>query len=36
VAAKAPLLDLTVEEPDIEEVVRRIYAEGAGSDLEDA
>ena len=28
VAAKAPLVDLTVEEPDIEDVVRRIYAEG--------
>jgi ABC-2 type transport system ATP-binding protein len=28
VASKAPLLDLTVEEPDIEDVVRRIYAEG--------
>ena len=35
VAAQAPLRDLTVEEPDIEDVVRRIYAErqasGAGS-----
>jgi ABC-2 type transport system ATP-binding protein len=28
VAARAPLLDLAVEEPDIEEVVRRIYLEG--------
>jgi len=28
VAAQAPLLDLAVEEPDIEEVVRRIYLEG--------
>jgi ABC-2 type transport system ATP-binding protein len=28
VAAKAPLVDLTVEEPDIEDVIRRIYAEG--------
>jgi ABC-2 type transport system ATP-binding protein len=28
VASKAPLVDLTVEEPDIEDVVRRIYAEG--------
>ena len=26
VAAKAPLVDLTIEEPDIEEIVRRIYA----------
>jgi ABC-2 type transport system ATP-binding protein len=29
VAALAPLRDLTIEEPDIEDVVRRIYAEGA-------
>lgn len=29
VAGLAPLKDLTVEEPDIEDVVRRIYAEGA-------
>src|SRR5215204_394810 len=29
VASRAPLVDLTVEEPDIEDVVRRIYAEGA-------
>jgi ABC-2 type transport system ATP-binding protein len=28
VAASAPLVDLSVEEPDIEEVVRRIYVEG--------
>jgi ABC-2 type transport system ATP-binding protein len=28
VAARAPLVDLAVEEPDIEEVVRRIYVEG--------
>jgi viologen exporter family transport system ATP-binding protein len=28
VAERAPLVDLTVEEPDIEDVVRRIYAEG--------
>jgi ABC-2 type transport system ATP-binding protein len=28
VAALAPLRDLTLEEPDIEDVVRRIYAEG--------
>jgi ABC-2 type transport system ATP-binding protein len=28
VAQRANLLDLTVEEPDIEDVVRRIYAEG--------
>jgi ABC-2 type transport system ATP-binding protein len=28
VASRAPLVDLTVEEPDIEDVVRRIYAEG--------
>ena len=28
VAAQAPLVDLAVEEPDIEEVVRRIYVEG--------
>ena len=28
VAASAPLVDLTIEEPDIEEVVRRIYVEG--------
>jgi ABC-2 type transport system ATP-binding protein len=26
VAARAPLVDLTIEEPDIEEIVRRIYA----------
>ncbi len=35
VAAQAALRDLTVEEPDIEDVVRRIYAErqaGAGDD----
>lgn len=29
VAALAPLRDLTLQEPDIEDVVRRIYAEGA-------
>jgi ABC-2 type transport system ATP-binding protein len=29
VAAKAALRDLAIEEPDIEDVVRRIYAEGA-------
>jgi ABC-2 type transport system ATP-binding protein len=29
VAAQAPLRDLAIEEPDIEDVVRRIYAEGA-------
>ncbi|HEV8654926.1 MAG TPA: ATP-binding cassette domain-containing protein [Candidatus Limnocylindria bacterium] len=29
VAAHAPLRDLAIEEPDIEDVVRRIYAEGA-------
>jgi ABC-2 type transport system ATP-binding protein len=28
VAERAPLVDLTVEEPDIEDVVRRIYAKG--------
>jgi FdrA protein len=28
VAARAPLRDLALEEPDIEEVVRRIYREG--------
>ena len=28
VASQAPLLDLSVEEPDIEDVVRRIYTEG--------
>ncbi len=28
VAARAPLIDLAVEEPDIEEVVRRIYVDG--------
>jgi ABC-2 type transport system ATP-binding protein len=28
VAARAPLVDLALEEPDIEEVVRRIYVEG--------
>jgi ABC-type uncharacterized transport system ATPase subunit len=27
VAAKAKLVDLALEEPDIEEVVRRIYTE---------
>lgn len=31
VAALAPLRDLTIEEPNIEDVVRRIYAEGGGS-----
>jgi ABC-2 type transport system ATP-binding protein len=31
VTERARLVDLTVEEPDIEDVVRRIYAEGAGS-----
>ena len=30
VAAQAPLRDLTIEEPDIEDVVRRIYATGTG------
>ena len=29
VAAQAPLLDLAIEEPDIEEVVRRIYSRAA-------
>jgi ABC-2 type transport system ATP-binding protein len=29
VTSKVPLVDLTVEEPDIEDVVRRIYTEGA-------
>jgi ABC-2 type transport system ATP-binding protein len=29
VAAQAPLRDLALEEPDVEEVVRRIYLEGA-------
>ena len=29
VMAKAPVRDLAIEEPDIEDVVRRIYAEGA-------
>jgi len=28
VASQAPLVDLAVEEPDIEDVVRRIYTEG--------
>jgi ABC-2 type transport system ATP-binding protein len=28
VAAKAPLVDLAIEEPDIEEIVRRIYEHG--------
>jgi ABC-type uncharacterized transport system ATPase subunit len=28
VAAQVPLLDLTVEEPEIEAIVRTIYAEG--------
>jgi ABC-2 type transport system ATP-binding protein len=28
VAAQAPLLDLAIEEPDIEDIVRRIYEEG--------
>jgi len=28
VSEKAEVLDLTVEEPDIEDVVRRIYAAG--------
>ena len=32
VAERAPLVDLAIEEPDIEEIVRRIYVEGvAGS-----
>ena len=30
VAAAAPLVDLTVEEPEIEDIVRRIYSEGVG------
>jgi ABC-2 type transport system ATP-binding protein len=30
VAERSALVDLTVEEPDIEGVVRRIYAEGVG------
>jgi ABC-2 type transport system ATP-binding protein len=29
IAARAPLVDLAIEEPDIEDVVRRIYVEGA-------
>ena len=29
VAARAPLVDLAVEEPDVEEIVRGIYLEGA-------
>jgi ABC-2 type transport system ATP-binding protein len=29
VAAQAPLLDLAIEEPDIEDVVRRIYSGAA-------
>jgi ABC-2 type transport system ATP-binding protein len=29
IAARAPLVDLAIEEPDIEDVVRRIYLEGA-------
>ena len=36
VAQRANLLDLTVEEPDIEDVVRRIYAEGSTLDFQDA
>jgi ABC-2 type transport system ATP-binding protein len=28
VAERAPLVDLALEEPEIEEVVRRIYVEG--------
>jgi ABC-type uncharacterized transport system ATPase subunit len=28
VAATARLVDLSIEEPDIEEIVRRIYLEG--------
>ncbi len=32
VAERAPLVDLTVEEPDIEDVVRRIYATSPGMD----
>jgi ABC-2 type transport system ATP-binding protein len=28
IAARAPLVDLAIEEPDIEDVVRRIYVEG--------
>jgi ABC-2 type transport system ATP-binding protein len=31
VAAQAPVRDLAIEEPDIEDVVRRIYAEGASA-----
>ena len=31
VAAQAPLKDLTIEEPDIEDVVRRIYATATGT-----
>jgi ABC-2 type transport system ATP-binding protein len=28
VAARAPLVDLALEEPEIEDIVRRIYLEG--------
>jgi ABC-type uncharacterized transport system ATPase subunit len=28
VVARAPLVDLAVEEPDIEEIVKRVYTEG--------
>jgi ABC-2 type transport system ATP-binding protein len=31
VAARAPLLDLALEEPDVEEIVRGIYLEGTGT-----
>jgi ABC-type uncharacterized transport system ATPase subunit len=31
VAAKAAVRDLAIEEPDIEDVVRRIYAESASA-----
>jgi ABC-2 type transport system ATP-binding protein len=32
VAARAPLVDLALEEPDVEEIVRGIYLEGVGRD----
>jgi viologen exporter family transport system ATP-binding protein len=34
VAQQAPILDFAVEEPDIEDVVRRIYTEGRSSSFE--
>ena len=34
VAQQAPIVDLSMEEPDIEDVIRRIYTEGRSSSFE--